>query len=126
MKEAALIMVSCVLFVQMGLSGAIQEVLHIKSRVASCPKCLTWWICLAYLAVHGYGIVLSVAASFILSYCALWLALAYDALATIYNHAYETITRGTSEDSEAAAGEAGPETDSDAVPQMQIEEDESL
>ena len=124
MREAALIMVSCVLFVQMGLSEAIQETLHIRIRIASCPKCLTWWICCAYLVLHDYGIVTSVAASFILSYCALWLALAYDALATLYNHAYETITRGTQEpETEAGSDEAGTETGADAVPKMQIDDE---
>ena len=67
MGEAALIMVSCVLFIQMGLSDAVQRALHISLRIASCPKCLTWWICLAYLVAHDYGIVVSVAASFAFS-----------------------------------------------------------
>ena len=118
MIVAALIMVSCVLFVQMGLSGAIQEALHISLPIASCPKCLTWWICLAYLLSHDYGIILSVAAAFILAYCALWLALLYDTLAVFYNRAYDKLseTDDTSEDAEA--GDAGAETDADEVPQM--------
>ena len=123
MTEAALIMVSCVLFVQMGLSEAIQETLHIRLPFLSCPKCLTWWICCAYLVLHDYGIIVSVAVSFILSYCALWLALAYDALATLYNHAYKRITEGAAEDTQAPADEAGAEAGPDAVPQMQIDDD---
>ena len=122
MREAVLIMVSCVLFVQMGLSEAIQETLHIRIRIASCPKCLTWWICCAYLVLHDYGIVTSVAASFILSYCALWLALIYDALATLYNYAYETITRGTAQDPDADPDGGDPEGP-DGVPQMQIDDE---
>ena len=117
MKEAALIMVSCVLFVQMGLSSAVQETLHIRLRFLSCPKCLTWWICMAYLVTHDYGIILSVAASFILAYCALWLALAHDALATLYNKAYEQLsqTDGTPETPEACHAEG---SGTDEVPQM--------
>lgn len=122
MTEAALIVVSCVLFIQMGLSEAVQETLHIRLPFLSCPKCLTWWICCAYLVLHDYGIIVSVAVSFILSYCALWLALAYDALANLYNHAYETITRGTPQDTEAGPDENDPESP-DAVPQMQIDDD---
>ena len=118
MREAALIMVSCVLFVQMGLSGAVQETLHIRLPFLSCPKCLTWWICCAYLVLHDYGIIMSAAASFMLAYCALWLALAYDALAILYNHAYKTITRGAAEDAEADSREDGPEAGSDAVSEM--------
>ena len=123
MGEAALITVSCVLFIQMGLSGAIQEALHISLRIASCPKCLTWWICLAYLVTHDYGIVEAAAASFVCSYAALWLALAYDALARVYNHAYETITRDTTQGAETGAGasdEAGAPAGADEVSQMQI------
>lgn len=127
MLEAALIMVSCVLFVQMGLSEAVQDTLHIRVRVASCPKCLSWWICCAYLLVHDYGIVVSVAASFILSYAALWLALAYDALATLYNHAYTQITRDAAESADAGpSAEDGPAPGADAVPQMQIDNDDTL
>lgn len=122
MREVALITVSCVLFVEMGLSEAIQRALHISLRIVSCPKCLTWWICLAYQVTHDYGIIEAVAASFVCSYCALWLALAYDALANLYNHAYETITRGTPQDTEAGPDENDPESP-DAVPQMQIDDD---
>jgi hypothetical protein len=123
MREVALITVSCVLFVQMGLSEAIQRALHISLRIVSCPKCLTWWICLAYQVTHDYGIIEAVAASFVCSYCALWMALAYDALATLYNYAYKTITRGAAEDTQAPADEAGAEAGPDAVPQMQIDDD---
>ena len=121
MKAAALIMVSCVLFVQMGLSRAIQEALHISLGIVSCPKCLTWWICLTYLVTHDYDVVVSVATSFICSYCALWLALAYDALAMLYNHAYEKITDGAAEAPASDSDEGSPAAGSDAMPQMQIE-----
>ena len=118
-----MITVSCVLFVQMGLSDAVQRALHISLRIVSCPKCLTWWICLAYQLTHDYGILESVATSFVCAYCALWLALMYDALATLYNYAYKTITPDTAEDSQALADEASPEAGPDAVPQMQIDDD---
>ena len=77
-REAALTTLICVLFVQMGLSDAVQQVLHVRSRIASCPKCLTMWVTLACLLLHGYGILESAAASFICAYTALWLAMIYD------------------------------------------------
>ena len=100
--EAALITISCVLFIQMGLADAIQEVLHIKLRIVSCQKCCTFWVCLLWTVWHGYGLIESVAASFIASYCALWLTLFYDSLALLYNYFYEQITQNpdTSEDAE--------------------------
>lgn len=118
--EVALITVSCVLFIQMGLSNAIQEVLHINLPIVSCPKCLTWWTCFLFLVGYRYDLVLSVATSFIASYCALWLTMLYDALALLYNYIYEQITKtqGTSEASERASSPADSEADSDEVPQM--------
>ena len=98
----------------MGLAGAIQEVLHVDLYIVSCPKCLTWWTCIIWTVLHEYGLVESVAASFIASYCATWLALVYDGLAVIYNSIYERITK-TTDTSEIAENpvesdeEAGPD-----------------
>lgn len=114
-REAALVAVSCVLFVQMGLSGAIQDAIRIKSRILSCPKCLTFWAVLAWELAHRAGLVSAVAASFILSYAALWVALILDGLAVLYNTLYETITEtntGAPSDPEAGAGPP----DQDAAP----------
>ena len=94
-REVALITVSCVLFVQMGLSDAVQEALRFKSKIVSCPKCLTMWCCFAYLLLFGNSLVVSVATSFVCAYCALWLSLIYDAVALAYNWLYESITKKT-------------------------------
>jgi len=119
--EAALITISCVLFIQMGLADAIQEVLHIRLRVVSCQKCLTFWICLGWMVWHEYGIIESVAASFIASYSALWLSLLYDGLALQYNYLYEQITstKDTSSDSERADNPTDTQAGGDEVSQMQ-------
>lgn len=90
--EAAQITLCCVLFIQMGLSDAVQKVCHVSLRIASCPRCLTFWACLISLIWRRYGFIESVAASFVASYCALWLSLLYDALAHLYNRFYEKIT----------------------------------
>ena len=110
-REAALITVSAVLFVQMGLSSAIQEKVHVRSTIASCPKCATFWSVLAYCILTRNGVLTSVAASFICAYVAMWLALLYDALALLYNSIYDSITE-TPDTPEAA--EAGPEQSAQA------------
>ena len=112
-EEAALITISCVLFIKMGLADAVQEILHIGFRIVSCPKCLGFWVCLMWNALHDYDILESVAVSFICSYSALWLSLIYDVMATLYNYIYEQITETTdaSEESETDA----TATDSDEV-----------
>lgn len=119
-KEVALITVSTVLFVQMGLSSAIQGFFNIRMRIASCPKCAAFWSALAYCLVTKHGILVSVAASFLSAYAALWLALLYDALALLYNTAYEHITQtnGASADAEADGENPGPATATDEVPEM--------
>lgn len=116
--EAALVTVSAVLFVQMGLSDAIQRTVHVRSRIASCPKCLAFWSTLAYCLLTKNGFIVSVATSFICSYAALWLALLYDALALIYNSAYESITEtsGTPTDAEAGEGESSTVSPADEMP----------
>lgn len=119
-KEVALITISAVLFVQMGLSAAIQGFFNFRSKIASCPKCATFWSVLAYCLATKNGIAVSVAASFISAYAAMWLALLYDALALLYNSAYESITQtdGASEDAEAGQDESATAPATDEVPKM--------
>ena len=118
--EVVLITVSAVLFVQMGLSSAIQEKVHIHSRIASCPKCACFWSVLAYCILTRRGVIVSVAASFICAYVALWIALAYDALALLYNTIYESITETNDTATDAGPGPDGPGAPSaaDEVSQM--------
>ena len=114
--EAVLITTSCVLFVQMGLSDAIQEATHIYLKVASCPKCLSFWSTLAYFLFTQHGFIVSIAASFLCAYAALWLSLLYDALALLYNYAYECLTEtDTTEDAEAVPDESTTATATDEV-----------
>ena len=114
-REAALLTTACVLFVQMGLADAIQARLHFRSVLLSCPKCCTFWSVLLLSMIQRQGPVQCVAASFICSYAALWLALLYDCLAALYNRIYDKITNqtdtedsGSADDSEAGAADAVP------------------
>ena len=118
-REAALVTASCVLFVQMGLSAAIQDFLGVKFRIASCPKCLTMWTCLATLIINGHGLLESVAASFLSAYAAVWLALVYDALAALYNSIYETIQEPDTPEG-PGPDEIHEAADTDEVSKMQM------
>jgi len=108
-----MVTISCVLFVNMGLSEAIQNLLHLKLRILSCPKCLTMWTCLAIFLLHRYDLVESIAVSFICSYLSLWLTLIYDGLSALYNNMYELFTEtDTAKDNppaETPAGTGGPD-----------------
>ena len=122
-----MVTVSCVLFIGMGLSGEIQQRLGFSSKILSCPKCCTFWCALVLLLAGRNKLLPSVAVSFGSSYVAMWLALALDALAVIYNKAYEKITQnpGAAED---AGPEGSPDSGEDSVkagspdemPKMQI------
>ena len=114
-RETALLATSCVLFVSMGLSAAIQETLHFKSKILSCPKCLTFWSVLIFNLLTGTRPVEAVAVSFISAYVALWAALLLDSITIIYNWFYEKITEpqdtdkenGVAATTDNAEGEAG-------------------
>lgn len=95
--EVALLIISCVLFVEMGLSQAIQNIIKVNLIILSCPKCLTFWSILLYCILNSYGFIICLATSFISSYIALWLVLLYDFLAIIYNRSYEKINKENSQ-----------------------------
>ena len=91
--EVALIIIICVLFIQMGLSDAIQRIFKVKLVILSCPKCLTFWSVLTYCIIMHFGIINCLATSFISSYISLWLVLLYDIIAVKYNKYYEDINQ---------------------------------
>ena len=90
-KDAAALALGCVLFINMGLSEAIQEFFGIQSRLLSCPKCLTFWTTLAFLLISRCSFVLAVGGSFLFSYSALWADLGLSMLNKIYNELSEQL-----------------------------------
>ena len=87
--------VGCTLFVNMGLSDAIQETLGVKFKILSCVKCFTFWTVLVFLLLKRCSIYTAVPASFLFSYTALWLDLGLSALNKKYNVLYETVATET-------------------------------
>lgn len=118
-EDALLLMFSCTLFVQMGLSDAIQHTIHLRFRILSCPKCASFWVTLIYLIASGCRVVESVAASFLFSYLSLWLALGYDMLAELYNTIYEQFfkTSGATENAATDSSKA-TEAPADELPEV--------
>ena len=94
-KEAAMLVVGCVLFVNMGLSDAIQQRLGFRSSILSCPKCCSFWASLIFLIFNGCRLAIAVGASFLFSYLALWADLGLSALNKIYNELYTKIESAT-------------------------------
>ena len=107
-KDAVLITLSCVLAVQMGLVDAVSKAIHYEFHILSCAKCSSWWLSLGWHLFRSRGIVESVAVSFLSAYVALWLALALDALAILYNKAYAKIEQKTT-DTDKEEPRTGPD-----------------
>ena len=114
MFEAAILAISCVLFVNMGLSEAIQNEIRIRIDFLSCPKCLTFWSVLLLTILRQHGIVQCIATSFVFSYAAQWLCLLFDGLAVLYNKIYEHITKEN--DTQGAGDSDKDKASADAVP----------
>ena len=89
--ETTLLAIACVLFVNMGLSDALQDFFGLHIAVLSCVKCLTFWCILVYLICVGARFYQVVSVSFIYSYLALWLDIGLSALNKIYNEQYKQI-----------------------------------
>lgn len=117
-KDAAMLTVACVLYINMGLHSAIVERIGFSLKITDCVKCSSFWLVLATNVIHGYPLIQCVAVSFICAYAALWLALVYDALTILYNTIYDEITNradAKSTDPETPADE-GSEAGADALP----------
>ena len=114
-KDAVMLTVACVLYINMGLHAAIVERTGIDLRITGCPKCASFWVTLASNIIHRCPFVECLAVSFLCSYSALWLTLGYEAMTKLYNNIYDKISNpGNAE----AASDEDPEADTDALPTM--------
>lgn len=92
--DVAMIMFSSVMMIHMGLVDAILDVLGMRDRhvpVVTCPKCSTWWLSIAYMIATGHDVILSVATSFLASYCAIWFDLLLGQMDVWYEYIYKRI-----------------------------------
>ena len=85
MEGVGLMFVSCCLFVHLGLGKAICRFLRVKLVLLRCVKCFTFWVMLAYtLAFTDLRWESCLALSFMLAYLALWVDLALNKIAKLY------------------------------------------
>lgn len=94
--DVVMIMVSCVLFIHMGLVDEVLAILGLREDlpIVTCPKCLTFHCVLWYLFLTGHSVLHVIAISFLASYCAIWL----DMFLSIMDKCYVYIYRKLSED----------------------------
>lgn len=110
MKELAAILFAATAVNHLGLVSAVEKTLDMRLPLFNCPKCLTFWLSLIWLATHGAGVTSVVAISLALAYASLWLELAMGIIDHFYYKIYDKII-STDALGEAAAGEHDADTD---------------
>ena len=102
--DIACIVFVCVTVNHLGLVEAVEKIVGKRLMIVNCPKCLTFWVTMAYscdkIATHT-DIVAVLAVSFLASYSALWLELLEGYVDTLYMKLYDKIYN-TSDDTSAA------------------------
>ena len=85
MLGISLVLISCILFIHLGMGDTIAKLIRKEFVLLKCTKCLTFWSTLTYsLTFTDFNIVECIATSFICAYVALWLDLLLSKLADIY------------------------------------------
>lgn len=100
--DVAMITFSCVMMIHMGLVDAILDAYNVHDKdipVITCPKCSTYWCCLLYLILTRHKVILSVATSFLASYCAIWFDLLLGQMDVLYEDFYKRISCRTENNS---------------------------
>lgn len=95
MLNIAYILVSCCLFIHLGLGQAISKIIRIDFVLFRCPKCLAFWSILGYLLLSNEPIISSIAIAFICAYLALWIDLVLAIISEYYEKTYKGV--GTEE-----------------------------
>lgn len=87
--DIAMIVFICTTANHLGLIGAIEETLHVKLPIINCAKCFTMWATFSYTI--KYGLIDSLAISFLASYTAVWLELAEGVIDKLYSMIYDKV-----------------------------------
>ena len=90
--------IACLVFVSvtanhLGLVKSAEEVLRKELLVVNCPRCLSFWLVLAYglksIGLDAFITVLAI--SFLASYAAIWLELFEGYIDTLYKKYYDKV-----------------------------------
>ena len=98
-NDIACIVFTCVTANHMGLIDAIEEIAERKIPVLNCVKCSVFWFVLVYSVITSGDIILSLAVSFLSSYCALWIELAEVYIDKLYMILYDKVTKADNNNS---------------------------
>lgn len=90
MLVALIAMVVAVLAYHLGLSEAIAKTV---SKIARCPKCLTFWFVLLVLMVVCENTIVAIALSLLCAYLSNWVGLLLMWLNKVYNNVWERVNK---------------------------------
>lgn len=90
MLVALIAMVVAVLACHLGLSEAFAKVV---SKIARCPKCLTFWLVLLVLMVTCENTIVAIALSLLCAYLSNWVGLLLLWLNKVYNKVWERLNK---------------------------------
>ena len=90
MLVALIAMMVAVLAHHLGLSEAIANVV---SKIARCPKCLTFWLVLLVLMVTCENTVVAISLSLLCAYLSNWVGLLLMWLNKTYNKVWERLNK---------------------------------
>lgn len=90
MLVALVAMIVAVLACHLGLSEAIAKVV---SKVARCPKCLTFWLVLLVLMVSCDNTIVAISLSLLCAYLSNWVGLFFMWLNKVYNKVWERLNK---------------------------------
>lgn len=80
----AQILISCCLFIHLGLGEAIERVTHIHCFLFRCVKCMTFWSVLSYSISMDTNPITSITIAFLSAYLSLWVDLLLNKIAQWY------------------------------------------
>lgn len=83
---AIVAMIIATLAHHMGLPEAIMKV---ASKIARCPKCLSFWVTFAVLILYNCDLIVAIALSVVVAYISYYIELIFDILHDIYNWIWE-------------------------------------
>lgn len=90
MLVALIAMVVACLAHHLGLSEAIAKVV---SKVARCPKCLTFWLVLLVLMITCENTIVAISLSLLCAYLSNWVGLLLMWLNKVYNKVWERLNK---------------------------------
>jgi hypothetical protein len=90
MLVALIAMIVAVFAYHLGLSEAIAKVV---SKVARCPKCLTFWLVLLVLMITCKNTIVAISLSLLCAYLSNWVGLLLMWLNKVYNKVWERLNK---------------------------------